>query len=162
MAWTKRQLVKKAFGKIGLASYIYDIKPAQLQSAAQDMDAMVGEWETKGVRIKYPFAADPDNIDLDTEVDSPAGSIQALYSNLAVLIASDFGKVVPLELKKLARSSYKNLLLLKPLPQEMQFPSTMPAGAGNKPWREGYGPFLPKPDDSPLQIGKGGELEFLE
>ena len=162
MAWTKRQLVKKAFGKIGLASYIYDIGPEQLQSAMQDMDSMVGEWETKGIRIKYPFSTDPDNADLDTEVNAPSGAIKALYLNLAIEIAPDFGKVVPVGLKKSARSAYKSLLLLKPLPQEMQFPHTLPSGAGNKPWRDGYSPFLPKPDDSPLQIGKGGDLEFLE
>lgn len=162
MAWTKRVLVEQAFEEIGLASFVYDIEPEQLQSAARKMDLMVGTWETKGIRIRYPFAADPDNIDLDTEVNAPSGALEALYLGLSLRIAPGFGKVPSAETKKAARSAYKNLLLLKPKPQEMQLPDTMPSGAGNKPWRDGRGPFLSTPNESPLRVGEGENLEFLE
>ena len=34
MSWTKRQYIVDAFEEIGLASYVYDLQPEQLQSAA--------------------------------------------------------------------------------------------------------------------------------
>ena len=40
MGWTKRQFVTQAFEEIGLASYVFDLTPEQLQSALRRLDAM--------------------------------------------------------------------------------------------------------------------------
>jgi hypothetical protein len=42
---------------------------------------------------------------------------------------------------------------------EQQLPSTMPAGAGNKPWRNYDNPFLQRPVD-PVLAGQDGQIEF--
>ncbi|MNY60927.1 hypothetical protein D3C86_1975470 [compost metagenome] len=44
---------------------------------------------------------------------------------------------------------------------QMQFPATMPAGAGNKTWRDYDDPFLRRPNEDPIQVGGNGQLDFL-
>jgi hypothetical protein len=44
------------------------------------------------------------------------------------------------------------------MPQEQQFPGTLPAGAGNKPWRQDD-PYLPGPE-SQIDAGGDGPIEF--
>lgn len=51
MSWTKRQFMTAAFEEIGLAAYVYDLTPEQMQSAVKRMDAMIAGWNSNGVRI---------------------------------------------------------------------------------------------------------------
>jgi hypothetical protein len=45
------------------------------------------------------------------------------------------------------------------MPVQQQLPSTMPAGAGNKPWRVYDNPFIRPPVD-PVLAGQDGPIEF--
>ena len=42
--WTKREFITQAFEEIGLAAYVFDLTPEQLNSALRRLDAMVGGW----------------------------------------------------------------------------------------------------------------------
>jgi hypothetical protein len=44
VAWTKREFVVQAFSEIGLASYVYDLQPEQLQTALNRLDSMLATW----------------------------------------------------------------------------------------------------------------------
>ena len=48
MGWTKRQFVAQAFEEIGLASYVFDLTPEQLQSALRRLDTMMAAWNALG------------------------------------------------------------------------------------------------------------------
>ncbi|MES0445000.1 MAG: packaged DNA stabilization gp4 family protein [Desulfobacterales bacterium] len=161
MGWTKRQLIEQAFDEIGLASYVYDLTPDQLQSALRKMDGMLAGWDAKGIKIGYPLTASPQDSSLDTETNVPDAANEAIYLNLGIRIAPGFGKMVAMDTKANAREAYRALLVGIAMPKEMQLPSTMPSGAGNKSWRTDQ-PFLNTPDTSPIRLGDNGQLVFTE
>ena len=148
MGWTKKEYIVQAFEEIGLAAYVYDLTPEQLQSALRRLDSMMAGWNTNGICIGWALPSKPDLGDIDTQTNAPDIANEAIYLNLAVRLASGFGKTASPELKQLADSSYSNLLnqTIEP-PPERQLPNTTPRGAGNKPWRNLTNPFVPKPQD---------------
>jgi hypothetical protein len=158
MSWTKRQFVEQAFEEIGYASYAYDLEPEQLESAMRRMDSMMATWNEKGIRLGYPIPSSPENSDLDEETNVPDSANEAIYTNLAIRVAPTIGKVASAETKATANTAYKVLLSRAAMPNEQQLPSTLPAGAGNKPWRNDN-PFLDEPDD-PLLAGGDGPIDF--
>lgn len=158
MSWTKRQFVLQAFEEVGYASYAYDLQPEQLQAGLRRLEAMMATWNGRGVRLGYPLSSDPANADLNDASNVPDASNEAIYTNLAIRIAPIVGKQVSIETKAVARSSYMELLSRFTMPQEQQLPSTMPSGAGSKPWRTDT-PFVSPPSD-PLDVGEDGPLQF--
>lgn len=158
MSWTKRQFVQQAFEEIGLASYAFDLQPEQLQSALRRMDAMMATWNAKGIRIGYPIPTSPENSYLDDETGVPDAANEAIYTNLAIRIAPSFGKAVSMEAKASARAAYDVLLMRAAVPPEMQLPGSLPAGAGNKPWRNDD-EYIKDPSD-PLLAGDDSVLDF--
>lgn len=148
----------QAFEEIGYASYAYDLQPEQLQAGLRRLEAMMGTWNGRGVRLSYPLSSNPDAADLDTNSNVPDSANEAIYTNLAIRIAPIVGKTASPETKQAARAAYMELLSRFAKPQEMQFPNTMPAGAGNKPWRQDT-PFLPGPEEQ-LDAGDDGPIQF--
>jgi hypothetical protein len=159
MSWTKRQYVEKAFEEIGYASYAFDLQPEQLQAALRRLDSMMAVWNSKSIKLGYPLPDSPSGSDLDQDTHVPDRANEAVYTNLAVRIASLVGKVVPQETKSIAKSAYTALLAQAATPREIQLPRTMPAGAGNKPWRVDT-PFLEPVDDGVI-TPPDDTLEFL-
>lgn len=157
MSWTKKQFIEQAFDDIGLAGYVFDLQPEQLQSALRKLDTMMATWNAQGIRLAYPLPSSPQDSDINQETDVPDSAYEAIYSNLAIRIASSFGKQVPIEVKATAKQAYNVLLQRATQPIEMQLPRTMPAGAGQKPWRIDD-PFVPPPQN-PVQTGPEGYLE---
>lgn len=155
MGYTKRQIVEKAFGKLGLASYIFDLQPDAYQDAMQDLDAMLAEWNGRGIRLGYPIPTNAEGGDLDAAAEVPDKAWAACYSNLALIIAPDFGKEPSRSLKNLARQSLQTLMSIKPPNRQLR---VMPSGAGNKPWRDEVGVYTIV--ETPLDAGNDGELEF--
>lgn len=159
MGYSKRQFVAAAFEEIGLASYVFDLQPEQLQSAMRRLDAMIADWNGKGIRLGYPLPGSPQDSDLDEPTLVPDSANQAIITNLAIRIAPGYGKVLMPETKAVAKDSYNTLLQRATMPPEQQLPATMPAGAGNKPWRVYDNPFIRPPVD-PVDAGPDGPLQF--
>lgn len=158
MSWTKRQFVTEAFDSIGLAGYVFDLQPEQLQSALRKLDSMMATWNAKGIRLGYPLPSSPQDSDLDEETNVPDSAFEAVYANLALKIAPSFGKQVAIEVKVAAKQAYDTLLQRATAPIEKQLPSTMPLGAGKKPWRFDD-PFVLGPKDQ-LTAGANDLLEI--
>ena len=159
MGWTKRQFVTQAFEEIGLASYVFDLTPDQLQSALRRLDTMIAAWNALGIRIGYPLPSSPNDSDLDEQTNVPDASTEAIYTNLAIKLAPSYGKQVMPDTKATAKESYNTLLSRAAMPMEQQLPGTMPSGAGNKPWRNAETPFVRRPVP-PVLAGGDGEIEF--
>lgn len=160
MGWTKRQYIEQAFSEIGLAGYVFDLSPEQLETALRQLDAMMMTWNGKGIQIGWPFSLSPGNSDLDTDTGNISWANEAIYLNLALRIAPGFGKAVMPETKINAKLAYDSVLSRAALPQEKQFPGTLPAGAGNKTWRDYDNPFVREPNKDPLKTGGNGQLIF--
>lgn len=157
MSYTIRQFVESALEEIGQAAYIFDASPDQLLSAAKRYNAMLAEWNAKGVRLGATLYTNPNDIDLDAASNVPDLANEAIITNLALRIAPMYGKTPMPDTKLTAKRSYDTMLATFSQPIEMQL-GEMPAGAGNKPWRYDDA-YTPEPVD-PLLAGPDSELEF--
>lgn len=159
MGYSKRQFIHAALEEIGLASYVFDLQPQQVESALRRLDAMMAEWNAKGIRLSYPLPSSPELSDVDAESDVPDSANEAIITNLAMRLAPSYGKQVMSGTAIIAKEGYNTLLQRATVPPELQFPGTLPAGAGNKPWRTYNDPFL-QPPVEPVTVGPDGPLEF--
>lgn len=158
MGYTKRQFVTSAFEEIGLADYVFDLQPEQLESALRRLDSMMAEWNATGIRLGYAMPSSPQDSDLDTETNVPDSAWEAIITNLAIRIAPGYGKAVAPDTKVSAKGAYNVLLQRAAYPLEQQLPQTMPTGQGNKPWRLDN-PYVPMPAH-PLDAGPDGPFEW--
>ena len=156
MSWSKQDFVVKAFEEIGIASYIYELSPEQLQSGMQRLDAMMAAWNGKGLRLGYPLPESPGSGNLSDATNVPDAANEAIYTNLAIRLAPTVGKTVSIETKTAAKDSLEVILQRAAFPNERQLPSSTPSGAGNK--RIDY-PFLDDPTEE-LQVGNDDILNF--
>lgn len=158
MGYTKRQFVTSAFEEIGLADYVFDLQPEQLEGALRRLDSMMAEWNAIGIRLGYAMPSSPQDSDLDTETNVPDSAWEAIITNLAIRIAPGYGKAVAPDTKVSAKGAYNILLQRATYPLEQQLPQTMPTGAGNKPVRLNN-PYVRMPAD-PIDAGSDGPLEW--
>lgn len=154
MGWLKREFVSQAFGKIGL-SYEFDLQSEQRESALRDLDSMMAEWDSEGIRLGYPLPSTADGSSLDQDSHVPDRANMAIVANLAMLLAEDLGRPVPATLPGRAKRSYDLLLEKSASIPVMQMPS-MPAGAGNKCTER---PFTCEQADG-LAAGDDNEFDF--
>lgn len=162
MGWTKGQLVDAAFDELALAKDAFDLQDEERERALVKLDSMVAMWAAKGVRIGYNFPSSQASSSLNDDSGIPDSASETVYLNLAVRMAPSYGKQLSQDTRKNARDGYDVLLWTAAQPIEQQLPNTMPRGAGNKPWRRTDRPFLPKPDESPLQYdNQSGDLDIL-
>jgi hypothetical protein len=156
MSYTKRQFVTAALEELGLASYVFDASPEQLQSALRRLDALMAEWNGMGIRLGYPLPSSPDDSDLDEETGVPDWANDAIICNLACRIAPSYGKQTLPATMATANRGLNAILSRFTGPIEKQLPSGMPLGTGNK----NSDPFTENPVD-PLLAGPDGPLEFV-
>lgn len=160
MAYTKRDIINRAFEEIGLASYVFDLQPEQLEGALQRLDAMMATWNAKGLRLGYPLPSSTAASSLTQELDVPDAALEAMHLNLAVRIAPGYGKTPSPDTKGAAKLSYNTLLSKSAHPVEMQLGNmTIPSGQGNKGWRDNRDPFLRHPADR-LKAGPDSLLDL--
>jgi len=158
MSYTKRQFIEQALEEIGLADYVFDLSPEQLQSALRRMDSMVAAWNAIGIRLGYPIPSSPENSNIDAETGVPDSANEAIILNLALRLSPSYGKAISLQTSAAARLAYNTLMSRAAMPPEMQFPQTLPVGAGLGSYNIDF-PFFPPPT-LPLLAGEDGEIVF--
>jgi len=146
VGFSKRQFVDAGYEEIGMASYTFDLEPEQLQGALRTLDAMMAEWNAKGIRLGYPIPSTPDEASLTEATGVPDSANQAIITNLGLRLCPKHGKTPSPMTQITAKAAYNTLLSIACLPDEMRFPS-MPAGAGNKPIPLNRPVFLDGPSD---------------
>ena len=160
MAYTKRDIINQAFEEIGLAGYVFDLQPQQLEGALRRLDAMMATWNGKGIRLGYPLPSSPDTSDLDQATNVPDAALEAMAMNLAVRLAPGYGKTVSPDTKATAKGAYNQLIAQSAKPIEMQLDNmAIPAGAGAKRYRDSSDPFL-APATDPLTAGPDSVLDL--
>jgi hypothetical protein len=160
MAYTKRYIINMAFSEIGLAGYVFDLQPQQLENALQQLDMMMATWNGKGIRLGYPLPSAPSDSDLDQPTNVPDMAREAMYLNLAIRISSGYGKTVSPETKASAKRAYNQMIAHSTLPIEMQIGNeAIPSGAGNKGMDYYNTPFLRAPQDQ-ITVGSDNILDL--
>ena len=159
--YTKRQLIDAAFEELAMAGYVFDIDPDEQLSALRRLDAMMATWGGPGIgiRIGYNATFDPKSADPDQESGIPDWANEAVYLNLAIRIASGYGKTVPRSTTAPAKAAYDALLsaVSSHIPQ-VQPMGNLPIGAGYKRRFAPY-PFVQQPTER-LTTGEDGLLDF--
>ena len=157
MGYTKKQIIEQAFEEIGLASYVFDLTADQLESALRRLDLMVASWYTKNIRIGYPLPLNPQDSNIDQQVDTPMQANEALVLNLAIRLAPAYGKQVSPDTKANAKVTYDQLLMEAAFPIEMQYVETLPLGAG---YKRSERVFVDTPNLDPVQVEPNGQIQF--
>jgi hypothetical protein len=145
MSYTKRQFIQAAFSEIGMADYYFDLTADQLDSALRRLDAMMAEWNGRGLRFGYPLPSSPQDSVISDTTYVPDYANEAVILNLAVRLAPGYGKSISTQTLALAKSAYRDMSRLSAFPNEMQLPGSMPLGAGRK-----SVPFSEEPEDPTL------------
>src|ERR1019366_2232800 len=105
MGWSKQALVEMAFSKIGL-DYTFDLQPEEIQSGGKNLDAMMAQWDDEGILLGYcSSATDVVDVTVDSGIQDTANL--AVFSNLAMQLASDLGRQVSQTLAATAERTYK-------------------------------------------------------
>lgn len=159
MGWTKSDLISQAFESVGLASDVFELSAEQQQKALRTLDAMMAEWNGLGIRLGYPVPSNPGASAPNQDSGIPDYANSAVYLSLGIRLAGTVGKPVSSTHLAAAQRGYNSLLSKAAMPPEMQFPTTLPCGAGQKPWRGDNRPFLLEPEDE-LEAGPDDEITF--
>jgi len=162
MPYSKRQFVQAALEEIGLVGSVFDITPEEIESGVRSLDALMGQWNARGIALSYPIPNSPEDTEIDQKTGVPDYANQAVITSLAVRLAPSFKVTLSRETKVAAKQGYDTVLLLAGVtsPIEKQFPDTMPVGAGHKVRRYGNGnPFFETPTD-PVDASSAGELDY--
>ena len=131
MSYTKLELVKAALGEIGLSDYAFDISTDQLDQGLARLDAMMAEWNGRGIRLGYPIASSPGAIDSATDSRIPDYAYEPVITNLAVRLAPSIGKSASVETRITATRGMNTLFAKSARPRPAQL-GNMPSGAGSK------------------------------
>ena len=158
---TKRELIAEALSELGLGDD-FDIQPEETQAALRRLDAMMATWDAKGIQLGYALPANPADSDPDQASGLPDTAVETVCLHLAMRIAPSFGKVVSIDTRRNAADGYARLQVAAAQPLPAQQRSTMPQGAGNKPWRYPSAPFFPTPTTDVMRTTPGGDLNILE
>jgi hypothetical protein len=158
LSFTKREFVEQAMAEIGLAVSVFDLQAEDLERGCQRLDTMMAEWNGRGIRVGYPMN-NPTDVDPDTDTGVPDYANEAIIANLAIRLAPAFGRKVMGETKSSAAQGLISLRARTATPPLMQYPSTLPVGAGNKPWRNTNNPFF-EPDTNEIEVGPDGVLDL--
>jgi len=163
MSRTKQQFVEAAFDELGLGGTDYDLDTTLLTKALIKLERMMSVWSSgKNINVRYPLASSPENASLSTSTEVPNPANKAIDLNLALEIAPSIGAPVSPELKQNAKDALEDLqswAITDEIPT-MQLPGTIPAGAGNKPWRGINDNFLNEPNQDPVYIDSEGDLRL--
>jgi hypothetical protein len=160
MGWTKRQFIEAALTEIGLADYVFNSTPQDLQTALRRLDTMMADWYERGILLGYPLPDSPQYASLDEQTLVPDRANEGIILNLAMKIAPSYGKQVMPATMTGAREALNTLFIRAARPGMMQFPQQTPAGAGNKQWGQSWGPFLKPPQADDVIVEGGNAIEF--
>jgi hypothetical protein len=138
VSYTKGELVKAALSEIGIADYEFDITPGELASGIRRLNSMMSQWSDRGVRISFNYLGASDD-----DSSLPSIAEEAVISNLALRLASSYGKQVAPEVRSTAKRALNSLYNEAAYPNEMQL-QTIPIGAGFKTGFDDDVFFVPK------------------
>lgn len=140
---TRRFIILKAYGELGLAEYNFDLSAEELTTARHMLDMMMAEWEMR-VALGYYMPSNPDESDLDDETGLSQGVIKAVWTNLALALAPGLGKT-PSPLTMVSAKNGKDAVMARyaTIPR-LQYSGNLPVGSGNKPLPGLGGFFRPR------------------
>lgn len=142
MGYTKGEFVQKALSELGLAESEYDFTTEEIDSGVSRLDAMIEAWSDKNILLSYNSSGGADD---DSGI--PGVANEAVITNLAVRLASSYGKQISTPVLSVAKEALTSLMRFSASPREQRLYS-MPRGAG---YKNRMDRFTPPPKDKHLE-----------
>lgn len=149
MATTTAQVLKAALQEILVQGSEAPLEADEYQDAIFAMNNYMTALDANGVHLGYTIVDS-----LSDEITVPAGAIQGIISNVAILLAPQFMAPITDGLVAKAKMGLNAMRKLGITIEPMSFSGTLPIGSGNEgQWNGGYGRnshFYPDPVDAAL------------
>ncbi|EMP7134728.1 packaged DNA stabilization gp4 family protein [Serratia marcescens] len=142
---TKGDLVLAALRKLGVASNatLTDVEPQSMEDGVNDLEMMMAEWfegsdDTPGIDAGYIFSTDDAAPDLGDAHGLTTGKLSAVFHNLALRIAPDYGVEPTAKIITTARYGKERLIKQSAMSRASSakcksgYPNRMPVGSGNR------------------------------
>lgn len=143
---TAAQVVKAILQELVVQASEADLEPAEIQDTIFGMNNYMTALDANGTSLGYTVVDS-----LSDVITIPAGAIQGLISNVAIMMAPQFDAIVTPALMEKARMGLSAMRKLSFTRVATQPPCTLPVGSGNE-WGGGYDTdrFYPCADDAIL------------
>jgi len=131
-ALTKGDIVLRALRKIGITHYVFDIEAEEQIDALRELDAMMDELQKDLEDFGYRQPATEGLTQPSDAAGIERWMLNPVIANLAVRLAGDYGKTPAPNVMRQAATGRADVLIRYQKRVEVQMPSRMPVGAGNR------------------------------
>jgi hypothetical protein len=129
---TKGDLVNAAYEEIGLAGYVFDIQPEEVQTGVRRLERFMLMLDGRGIRLGYNASASASQANANDDSGIPDWAEDAVIPLFALRLAPTIGKQVHPDTRLAARRGLNALLVGTYTIPKMQMPRHMPIGLGNR------------------------------
>ncbi len=152
---TALQIINRAAAKIGVKRAGVDLTDDEINDAIDELNDMMLEIDAAGTALNYTIVSSKTDL-----ITTPDWTYGAMSSQLGIRIAPEYEVSVSGELATQANESWKIVLKRTEELNSVNFPTTMPIGAGNEYWDNER--FYTNEYADDLQTASGGTLADLE
>ncbi len=126
----KGEYVSGAYEQLAIWGITADPEPQEIVKALVRLNGLMLQWENRNIFLGWNVGAEDPN----DESGLPDWAQEAVFTNLALKIAPLYGRMATTDQKQEAANAYEAITLNNLC--NMEYPDTMPVGAGNQ--RYGY------------------------
>ena len=148
---TKIKLIGRAYSKLEISGINVNPSPEDVVIALDELETMMAELDSRNVCVGFNFEDEPDP---SSESYVPRWAENAVQTNIAIRLATEFGKMANQGLSAQANQSMSNLVARTAKVRSIAPSSRQPSGSGNtfrwNLWRRYYHVA----DTSPFQSGR--------
>jgi hypothetical protein len=123
---TALQIIEDAFDSLEIKSAEVDLETDEINNGIRRLNRMMTAWAQQGINLSYTKIENSSDI-----VTIPDWAEEAVVSHLAIRLAPSFGVTATPSLVAIASESFKYLRENTVDLGEVNFPTTLPVGAGN-------------------------------
>lgn len=128
MAYTVEQVLRPALQELLVQGSETPLEADEYRDTIFALNTWMADLEARGVDLGYTTVDS-----LSDAVTVPDGAIMGIVSNLALLIAPQFGAVPSNELYRKAKRGMNTIYKLGQTIVDSEYPCTLPRGSGNNP-----------------------------
>lgn len=129
---TKGDLVNAAYEEIGLAGYVFDMQPEEIQTGVRRLERFMLMLDGRGIRLGYNAAASASAATANDDAGIPDWTEDYIIPLFALRLAPTLGKQINPDTRLAARRGLNALLVGTYTIPTMQMPRHMPIGSGNR------------------------------
>lgn len=128
MSKKKIEHIDKAYKRLRISGITVDPSNSDVVDALETLEDMMYTFTSRNICSSYVFE---DVLDPNTDSGIDPSFNEATADNLAIRMASNFGKAIPIELAKLARAGLSNWSARTARFKHISPPNRQPKGSGN-------------------------------